>query len=143
MDGKVGNATVGALAVVNAVGDVVDVDGQVLAGSTAPADVSAFPVLQAFEATTLIVVATDARLTKVECHLLALSGHHGLARAVHPSHTRFDGDLVIALATGSIEADEEADEEADGTLDKTRVDRLRMAATDVVADAVRNAVRQT
>jgi L-aminopeptidase/D-esterase-like protein len=137
----VGETTVGAIAVVNAVGDVIDVGGGILAGSTAPPDAPAFPVPEApffekgsMEATTLVVLATDARLTKPECHLLAQSGHHGLAKAVHPSHTRFDGDLVIALATGTVTVPEGA---------QTHLDRLRVAATEVVAEAVRDAVRQT
>ncbi len=135
--GGLGVATgdgVRAIAVVNAVGDVVDEDGSILAGSTAPAEVAAFPNPDAnlFESTTLVVLATDARLTKLECRLLAESGHHGLARSIRPSHTRHDGDIVIALATGVHDLD-----------DPAGLDRLRVSATDVVAEAVRNAVRQT
>jgi L-aminopeptidase/D-esterase-like protein len=125
---RVGDAVLGALAVVNAVGDVVGDDGRVLAGSTAPPDVPPFPdepLLGAGTNTTLVVVATDARLTKVECHLVAQTAHHGMSRALHPSHTRFDGDLTIALATGAVDA---------------HLDRLRVATVDVVADAIRNAV---
>ena len=122
---RVDDATVGALAVVNAIGDVVAEDGTVLAGSTAPDDAPSFPDPAPFEATTLVVVATDARLTKAECHLVAQSGHHGMAAAVRPSHTRHDGDLVVALATGAVDA---------------HLDRLRVAAADVVARAVRSAV---
>lgn len=123
----VDGATIGALAVVNAVGDVTDVDGRVLAGSTAPPEVPAFPEpLVANEHTTLVLIATDARCTKTDCFLLAQSGHHGLARSIHPSHTRYDGDLVLAVATGTVDAG---------------LDRLRIAATDVVAEAVRAAVR--
>jgi len=123
----VDGATLGALAVVNAVGDVTGADGRVLAGSTAPPGAPAFPEqLVANEHTTLVVVATDARCTKTECFLLAQSGHHGLARSIHPSHTRYDGDLVLAVATGTVDAG---------------LDRLRIAATDVVAEAVRAAVR--
>ncbi len=127
-----------AIAVVNAVGDVVAADGTILAGSTAPEEVGAFPDASLFEDlspvenTTLVVLATDARLTKLECRLLAESGHHGLAQAIHPSHTRFDGDLVIALSTGTRALDAPAG-----------IDRLRVVATNVVAEAVRNAVRQT
>jgi len=141
-EGTPSETVVGALAVVNAIGDVIGEDGTVLAGSTAPEDAPAFPEAAPFEAsasssassspspssspnTTLVVVATDARLTKAECHLVAQSGHHGLAQAVRPSHTRHDGDLVVALATGAVDA---------------HLDRLRVAAADVVAAAVRGAV---
>jgi L-aminopeptidase/D-esterase-like protein len=126
----VGDATVGALAVVNAIGDVHDAAGNLLAGSRAPRDAEPFPDPTPFDGpadpnTTLVVVATDARCSKGDCWLLAQSAHQGIARAVHPSHTRHDGDLAIALATGAVDA---------------HLDRLRVAATDVVAAAVRNAV---
>ena len=124
---RVDGAVVGALAVVNAVGDVIGPDGQILAGSSAPPGALTFPEqLVERENTTLVVVATDARASKSDCFLLAQSGHHGLAQALHPSHTRFDGDLVIGLATGTVEAS---------------LDRVRVAATEVVAEAVRAAVR--
>jgi len=124
---RVEEATVGALAVVNAVGDVLDRDGTRLAGSSAPPDGPAFPEpLADVEHTTLVLVATDALLTKSDCFLLAQTGHHGLARALEPSHTRFDGDLVVAVATGMVEA---------------HLDRLRVATAEVVAEAVRSAVR--
>jgi L-aminopeptidase/D-esterase-like protein len=120
-------ATVGAITVVNAVGDVVAADGTVLSGSSAPAEATGFPEpLMSGEHTTLVCVATDARLTKAECFLLAQSAHHGLARSIHPSHTRYDGDVAIAVATGVVEAS---------------VDRLRVVATEVVAEAVRSAAR--
>ena len=129
-EGMPGATVIGALAVVNAIGDVIGEDGTVLAGSTAPEDSLSFPEPAPFESspspnTTLVVVATDARLTKGECHLVAQSGHHGLARAIRPSHTRHDGDLVVALATGAVDA---------------HLDRLRVGAADVVAAAVREAV---
>lgn len=132
-------ASLEAIAVVNAVGDVVRADGEMLAGSTAPADVPAFPdpAPNLFQNTTLVVVATAVRLTKPECHLVAQSGHDGLAQALRPSHTRHDGDLVIALATGATESS------TAGAAGPFSLDRLRMAATEVVAEAVRNAVRQT
>lgn len=121
-----GKVTIGALAVVNAIGDVVDADGRVLAGSTAPDGTAAFPDDPYREATTLVVVATDARCTKAECHLLAQSGHLGIAHAVRPSHTRHDGDVVVAVASGTVEA---------------HIDRVRVAVTDLVSEAVRGAVR--
>lgn len=118
---------VGALAAVNAVGDVVGVDGAVLAGSTAPPGTEPFaePLVDRAQ-TTLVVVATDARLTKAECFLLAQSAHHGLVVSIRPSHTRFDGDLAVAVATGVHEV--------------ASLDRLRVAVTDVVAASVRDAV---
>jgi L-aminopeptidase/D-esterase-like protein len=125
---RVDDAVVGALAVVNAIGDVVGDDGRVLAGSTAPPDTQPFPQPLPFEEgehTTLVVVATNARLTKLDCHLVAQTAHHAMSRTLYPSHTRFDGDLTFALATGEVDA---------------HLDRLRVGATDVVVDAIRNAV---
>jgi putative pantetheine hydrolase len=52
-------------------------------------------------ATTIGVVATDATLTKAECRRAAGIAHDGLARAIRPVHTLFDGDTLFALATGS------------------------------------------
>ena len=68
---------------------------------------------------------TNARCTKVECHLLARSAHHGLARAIHPSHTRHDGDLAFVCATGAVDA---------------HLDRLRVLVTEVTAEAIRDSV---
>lgn len=124
----VDGATVSALAVVNAIGDVVGADGRVLAGSTAPESVPPFPAPAPFAErgdTTLVAIVTDAALDKPGCFLLAQSAHDGLARAIFPVHTRFDGDLVIAAATGTATAS---------------IDRLRVAVTEVTANAVRSAV---
>src|SRR5207245_10635773 len=102
-----GSVVVGALAVVNAIGDVVGATGRILAGSTAPADVPPFPEPLPFvegEHTTLVVVATNARLTKLECHLLAQTAHQAMSRTLFPSHPRFDGDITFALATGPVDA---------------------------------------
>jgi L-aminopeptidase/D-esterase-like protein len=123
---------VGALAVVNALGDVIGSDGSTLAGSTAPVDVAGFPTPEPFEEranTTLVAVVTDAALDKIACQLLAQSAHDGVARALRPAHTRFDGDIAIAVATGT------ASEAAPPS-----IDRLQVAAADVVADAIRTSV---
>jgi L-aminopeptidase/D-esterase-like protein len=135
-----GEVVVGALVVVNAVGDVVAADGTPIVASQAPPEVPGFPEAAPFESpasggaeaggtsgtnTTLAVVVTNARCTKLECHLLARSANHGLARAIHPSHTRHDGDLAFACATGAVDA---------------HFDRLRVMATDVTSSAVRDAV---
>jgi L-aminopeptidase/D-esterase-like protein len=123
----VDDATVTALAVVNAVGDVMAEDGSVLAGSTAPAHSVTFPTTRPFEEgnTTLVAVVTDGRVDKFECHLLAQSAHDGLAQSLRPVHTRYDGDITIALSTATTDV---------------HLDRLRAATVDVVAAAIRAAV---
>lgn len=52
------------------------------------------------ENTTLAVVATDAILTKPQAKKIAMMAHDGMARAIRPAHTMFDGDIVYCLATG-------------------------------------------
>lgn len=106
---------VGALAVVNAFGDVWREHGELLAGVRGPDGrmLDATRVLRdgqvqaALSArrgehrnTTIAVVATDARLTKAEATRLAQMAQDGLARTIRPVHTPFDGDTVFALATG-------------------------------------------
>jgi L-aminopeptidase/D-esterase-like protein len=55
--------------------------------------------------TTLAVVATDAALTKAQARKVAAMAHDGLARAIRPIHTMFDGDTIFALSTGSTQTD--------------------------------------
>jgi L-aminopeptidase/D-esterase-like protein len=121
---------VGALAVVNALGDVIAPDGTIRAGSTAPTDAPGFPTASPFEEgranTTLAVVVTDAALDKAACFLLGQSAHDGFARALRPAHTRFDGDVAFAVATATATR-----------AVAPNLDRLRLAATDVVAEAIR------
>jgi L-aminopeptidase/D-esterase-like protein len=78
------------------------------------------------ESTTLAFLATNARLTKLECQLVAQSGHDGLARALEPVHTQFDGDAVVAAATGAVDAG--------------HVEQVRLLAARAVEDAVRAAL---
>lgn len=59
----------------------------------------------AFGNTTIGVIATNARLDKVACHLVAQSGHDGMARALLPAHTQADGDALVAVATGDVDSD--------------------------------------
>jgi L-aminopeptidase/D-esterase-like protein len=106
---------VAAMAAVNAVGDVIDpATGRVVAGMRTEdgkslADVrarlrsgelSSAAGPRAGENTTLGIVATNARLSKVEVNRVALMADDGFARAINPSHTSGDGDTVFALATG-------------------------------------------
>lgn len=55
--------------------------------------------------TTIAIVATDARMTKAQLKRMAVASHDGMARAISPSHTLVDGDLVFALSTGSVGGD--------------------------------------
>lgn len=111
---RIGGVTLGAIVAVNAVGDVVDpATGAILAGARDAADGTrmigtagtlmrgALPVmLQAGMATTIGVIATDAKLTKAQCRKLAQIAHDGFARTINPVHTPSDGDTIFALATG-------------------------------------------
>jgi D-aminopeptidase len=64
--------------------------------------------MSARENTTIAIVATDAALTKVQCHRVAVAAHDGIARATVPAHTPHDGDLVFSLSTGVHGVDESA-----------------------------------
>ena len=103
-------ATVGALAVVNATGDVVDRAGRVLAGAAGDAWQRLLaegppPRPMAGASTTLAIVATDAALDKTACNRLATVAHDALALAIRPVHTPFDGDTVFAVSVGSRTSD--------------------------------------
>jgi L-aminopeptidase/D-esterase-like protein len=107
---------IGALVVCNAWGDVYrQTDGQIIAGTRDPHSgqlIDSMALLRqptyqaaanpsaAAQNTTLAVIATDARLSKAEATKLAQMAQDGLARAIRPVHTPFDGDTVFALATG-------------------------------------------
>ncbi len=120
-----GDLVVGALVAVNALGEVVDEDGSVIAGARGePGEGEVAPPFPTN--TTIGVLATNARLSKERAHLLALAAHDGLERAIRPCHTIFDGDTVFTLATGGVEADQRLLEEL---------------AERVVAEAVRRGVR--
>ena len=108
-----------ALAVVNAFGDVIGEDGQVLAGTrgddggfigstklirTRPIEPPSFRRGEPLENTTLVCLMTDAELTKTECGIVAKMAHAGMARAVDPVHSQFDGDVVFTLASGTAPA---------------------------------------
>jgi L-aminopeptidase/D-esterase-like protein len=109
-----GTVWVGALAVCNAFGDVVDVTtGRLLAGTRKAPDSpdlvdTAAQLRQGIlpggvvgTNTTLGVVATNARLTKPQACKLAQLAQHGLVRGLSPAHTLFDGDIVFAVSTGT------------------------------------------
>jgi L-aminopeptidase/D-esterase-like protein len=121
------DVTVGALAVVNAIGEIVKDDGELLVGALPEAEIPGETLPPPGTSTTLGVIATNARLTKSEAFSLAGAGHDGLARAVRPAHTMWDGDTVFTLATGEVAAP------------LALVERL---AAEAMAEAIRRAVNR-
>ena len=132
-----GETIVSAVAVVNAVGDVVDEGGTILAGARSE-DGRWLAGTQRFGAfgrskelpatnTTLVVIMTNARLSKVDANRVAQRGHNGLARAIRPVHTSYDGDIVFVLGSGEVESN---------------VDLVAEMGADAAAEAIRNGVRQ-
>jgi L-aminopeptidase/D-esterase-like protein len=123
--------TVGVVVAVNAFGEVVGEDDEVIAVArpAPPGDEEQPPLgdwAQPGSSTTLAVVATDAKLSKERAHLLARAAHDGIARAVRPAHTMNDGDTIFTLATGRTEAPQAL---------------LERMAEAVLAEAIRRAVR--
>jgi L-aminopeptidase/D-esterase-like protein len=119
-----GEMVIGAVAAVNAFGEVLDEGGEVLAGARPGEDLDE----EASESptnTTLVVVATNAKLSKERANLWARAAHDGISGAIQPAHTMWDGDAVFTLATGEVEADQRSLEEL---------------ATRVVMEAIRRGV---
>jgi len=130
---------VAALVVVNAVGDIIDPrSGTLVAGVRTPdgkrlADArkllrgSSTAPARGGQNTTIGVVATNARLTKVQATKVAQMAQDGFARAIYPSHTMGDGDVIFALSTGQIETSD--------------VSRIGALAADATVEAILRAVR--
>jgi L-aminopeptidase/D-esterase-like protein len=135
---------VGALAVVNAFGDVVDpATGEIVAGARIAPDSHEFAdsaalmrqgkVRERFGEpnttnTTIGVVVTNARLSREQAQKIAQMGQNGLARTIRPVHTLFDGDIVFVLSHPQV------------TVDLHIVGLLAQAALETaILDAVRQA----
>jgi L-aminopeptidase/D-esterase-like protein len=104
----VGDATVGALVLLNAVGDVFDLAGSPLTGGAPiPPGTPVGPTLPE-QNTTLAVVATDAALDRSALTRLCVQGHDAFSACLRPSHTRYDGDAVFAVSCGDRDADPDA-----------------------------------
>lgn len=133
-----GGVLVSALVAVNAAGDVLDPKaGAILAGTRKDPDsrefASSTELMKRGRApgglrknTTLAVVATNARLDKVQAGRVAQHGHHGFVRAISPVHTSMDGDLCIALSCGALSVSPDA---------------VGVAAGEAVAQAIVRAVK--
>jgi L-aminopeptidase/D-esterase-like protein len=102
---------VGALAVVNAVGDVFTLDGESLTGGglvPGPPPFAPAPL----ESTTLVVLATDGAFGRSALQRLLVRAHDALAVCLRPGHTRYDGDAVFAVSCGDRSVDPDAAGEA-------------------------------
>lgn len=106
---KVAGVTVTAVVAVNAMGDVCDENGNIIAGAKGKNGfVNTENILASGDVkklifgtnTTIGCILTDANLTKVQANKLASISHNGLARAIRPVHTDFDGDTMFCLASG-------------------------------------------
>jgi L-aminopeptidase/D-esterase-like protein len=130
---------VAALIVVNAVGDILDEQGEIMAGLRRQDGGGFADMLQQFrmlaqvvppqtgrENTVIGVVATNARLSKAHINKVAEMAQAGVARVVRPAHTMHDGDTMFALATGEIPAN---------------VSVIGAFAAEAVTMAIRNAIR--
>jgi L-aminopeptidase/D-esterase-like protein len=144
---KLGDVVIGALAVVNAAGDVLDwrtggiVAGARRADGTLADSVAVMraslterprgPALEdnALRSTTLAVVATNVTLTKTPLTKLAMMANCGAARAIRPYHTTGDGDQLFAVSTGAL------------TRSDIALTTLGALAADVIAEAIVRGVR--
>lgn len=141
---RVGDVIIGALAVVNAAGDVLDWrKGQIVAGARRPDGKGLADIVDvmkrtigapkagndviydpALRSTTLVVVATNVALTKTQLTKVAMMANCGAARAIRPYHTTGDGDQLFAASTRRLKRED---------INVTIVGTL---AAEVVADAI-------
>ncbi|ORA20953.1 P1 family peptidase [Mycobacterium arosiense] len=145
--------TVGAVAVVNSAGEVVDratglpwmtdltqqfglrpppaeqIDA--LAQLPSPSDPADHPLN-----TVIAVVATDAALSAAACRRVAIAAHDGLARSIRPAHTPVDGDTVFVLATGAVEVPPAGNAPAAFSPETRLATEVGIAAADCLAEAV-------
>jgi L-aminopeptidase/D-esterase-like protein len=135
----VGDIVVAALMVVNAVGDVIEPGtGKILAGPRKSDESGFLSTSQLWKGelkeaippfnTVIGVVATDAKLSKVEATKLARVAQVGIARTIDPCHTMYDGDAIFALSSGNKEAD---------------FNVLGATAAEVVAEAIIKSIRNS
>ncbi len=105
------DATVAALVVLNAAGDVFTLEGVALSGGDpVPGPPAIAP--GSLEQTTLVALATDAVASRTELSRLIVRSHDALGTCLRPAHTRFDGDIVFAVACGERSEDVEVLSEA-------------------------------
>ncbi|MGB0098016.1 MAG: P1 family peptidase [Solirubrobacteraceae bacterium] len=121
---RVGEALVTAVMVANSVGGIWDDERHEWIAPLTAWDPNR--ELLPGENTTIGVVATDAKLTKEQANRVATVAHDGIARAVRPAHTMYDGDTIFCIATGTVVAP---------------YDAVEVRAAEVVARAIARGVR--
>jgi L-aminopeptidase/D-esterase-like protein len=123
---RVGDAAVGALVALNAVGDVYSLSGQRLTGSK-ETDQLARQNMGFAQNTTLVAIATDAVLDRNEMRRMAVRAHDAIGATIRPAHTRYDGDTVFVVSNEAHEAN---------------IDGVVEAAFEVVAASIVRAVER-
>lgn len=136
---KVAGVTVTAVVAVNAMGDVVDDSGKIIAGAKGKNGEfintekclanGEFAKLLLGANTTIGCIITDAKLSKTEANLIASISHNGLARAIRPVHTMYDGDTMFCMASGKRPV--------------LNLAVIQSAAVEATAKAIVNAVQQS
>lgn len=142
---------VGAIVALNSYGSPIDsqtglpyaayleVAGEFGLAEAEPLPKSERPDPRPLQHTTIGVVATNGRLTKAQTNKVAQMAQDGIARAVHPAHTMFDGDVIFALATGGVDLPPGKGGPF-GTQEGSLVTEIGSAASDVVARAIVHAL---
>ena len=145
MDGGIGSCaakleevTIGVLVVVNALGNIIDpASGKTVAGARHPKTGKFIDPIKQLSSlhrtsfsqisnTTLAVIATDAQLDRLQATKVAQMAQNGIAKAIMPAHTMFDGDITFALSVGSKDSE---------------INALGALGAELVAQAILNAVR--
>ncbi len=131
------NIKVTALTVVNAVGDVLDKQGQIIAGAVSKEDVFLAKDdpfcrwddsrIGLAENTLLTTIMTNVNLSKQQAHFVAERAHHGIARRIEPSHTGYDGDISFVISSQEVEG---------------KVDLLASLVVSAVEESILNGIKQ-
>jgi L-aminopeptidase/D-esterase-like protein len=127
---------VGALVVVNALGDIIDPQTQQVVAGARNSSGQGFLAANPFGNTTIAVVATTASFTKQQVNKIAQMAHDGIAQAIRPAHTMFDGDTIFSLALGP-----KSQLMTNSTIAASQVSTIGAAAATTLARAIIKAVR--
>lgn len=127
---------VGALVVLNPVGDVFSLEGESLTGGP-PIPPSPALLPRPLVNTTLVVVATSSAFSRAELNLLKVRSHDAIGACIRPSHTRYDGDVVFVSACGSEPGDLDLAGEAAFVATGRAIEAAVRASTSPLDDSTR------